>query len=99
MAIRLSEEQVLKATGAKRSRIGARASYTAVCTDTRHIVQGCLFVALKGERFDAHDFLFQAAEGGASAVMLQKGREHKLPGPDVAVYEVEDTLQALGALA
>ena len=99
MAIRLSEEQVLKATGATRSRIGARASYQAVCTDTRHIVQGCLFVALKGERYDAHDFLFQAAEGGASGLLVEKGKEHKLPGPDVAVYEVDDTLVALGALA
>ena len=99
MAIRLSEEQVLKATGATRSRIGARASYLAVCTDTRHVVQGCLFVALKGERFDAHDFLFQAAEGGAAGVLIEKGRDVKLPGPDVAVYEVDDTLKALGALA
>jgi UDP-N-acetylmuramoyl-tripeptide--D-alanyl-D-alanine ligase len=99
MAIRLSEEQVLKATGATRSRIGARASYQAVCTDTRRLTAGCLFVALKGERFDAHDFLFQAAEGGASALVVEKGREHKLPGPDVAVYEVADTLVALGALA
>ncbi len=99
MAIRLSEEQVLKATGAKRSRIGARASYQAVCTDTRHIIQGCLFVALKGERYDAHEFLFQAAEGGAAGLLVQKGRELKLPGPDIAVYEVDDTLVGLGALA
>jgi UDP-N-acetylmuramoyl-tripeptide--D-alanyl-D-alanine ligase len=99
MAIRLSEEQVLKATGATRSAIGARASYTAVCTDTRHITQGCLFVALKGERFDAHDFLFQAAEGGAAGLLIEKGRDVKLPGPDVAVYEVANTLEALGRLA
>ncbi|MBS1152197.1 MAG: UDP-N-acetylmuramoylalanyl-D-glutamyl-2,6-diaminopimelate--D-alanyl-D-alanine ligase [Myxococcaceae bacterium] len=99
MAIRLSEEQVLNATGATRSRIGARASYQAVCTDTRHLVPGCLFVALKGERFDAHDFLFQAAEGGASGLLVEKGRQLKLPGPDVAVYEVDDSLKALGALA
>ncbi len=99
MSIRLSEEQVLKATGATRSRIGARASYAAICTDTRQIVPGCLFVALKGERFDAHEFLFQAAEGGAAALVVQKGRAVKLPGPDVAVYEVGDTLVALGKLA
>ncbi len=99
MAIRLSEAQVLKATGATRSCVGARASYQAVCTDTRHLTQGCLFVALKGERFDAHDFLFQAAEGGAAGLIVAKGRAVKLPGPDIAVYEVEDTLVALGALA
>ena len=32
-------------------------SVTAVITDTRHIVPGCLFVALKGPRFDGHDFI------------------------------------------
>ena len=99
MAIRLSEEQVLKATGATRSRIGARASYQAVCTDTRHLSPGCLFLALEGDRFDAHDFLSQAAEGGATGVVVRKGKTDKLPGPDVAVYEVDDTLKALGALA
>ncbi len=99
MSIRLSEEQVLKATRATRSRIGARASYGAICTDTRHLVPGCLFVALKGERFDAHEFLFQAAEGGAAGLVVQKGRAAKIPGPDIAVYEVDDTLAALGALA
>ncbi len=99
MAVRLSDEQVIKATGAKRSRIGARASYPAICTDTRHITAGCLFVALKGDRFDAHDFLFQAAEGGAAGLIVEQGKEHKLPGPEVAVFEVPDTLVALGALA
>jgi UDP-N-acetylmuramoyl-tripeptide--D-alanyl-D-alanine ligase len=99
MAIRLSEEQVLKATGATRSRIGARASYQAVCTDTRQLVPQCLFVALKGERYDAHEYLFSAAENGAAGVVIEKGRAAKLPGPDIAVYEVPDTLQALGALA
>lgn len=37
----------------------------AVTTDTRKVTAGCLFVALKGERFDAHDFAEQAKENGA----------------------------------
>lgn len=37
----------------------------AVTTDTRKVTAGCLFVALKGERFDAHDFAQQAKDNGA----------------------------------
>lgn len=38
----------------------------AVTTDTRKLTAGCLFVALKGERFDAHDFAQQAKDNGAA---------------------------------
>jgi UDP-N-acetylmuramoyl-tripeptide--D-alanyl-D-alanine ligase len=39
---------------------GADATIEAVTTDTRKLTSGCLFVALKGERFDAHDFADKA---------------------------------------
>ena len=44
---------------------GADITLDAVTTDTRKLTPGCLFVALKGERFDAHDFADQAKAGGA----------------------------------
>ncbi len=66
-----------------------------VHTDTRSLRPGDLFVALKGERFDAHEFLGQAAASGAAAALAQRGlAEAGLPG-----LQVDDTLQALGALA
>src|SRR5690606_434102 len=66
-----------------------------VHTDTRSLASGDLFVALKGERFDAHDFLPQARAAGAAAAVAQAGlADAGLPG-----IEVPDTLQALGALA
>lgn len=99
MAVRFSDQQVVQATGAARTRIGARASYGAVCTDSRQIVSGSLFVALKGEKFDAHQFVQQAVDGGAAGVVVQRGHAISLATPDIAVYEVEDTLGALGALA
>ena len=37
---------------------------TAVCTDTRRMEPGCLFIALTGEKHNAHDFLPDAAKGG-----------------------------------
>ena len=48
--------------------IGDDAAIQSVSTDTRTIESGSLFVALVGERFDAHDFAGQAATSGASAL-------------------------------
>ena len=44
-----------------------------VHTDTRTLQAGDLFVALCGERYDAHDFLPQVAQSGAAAVIGQRG--------------------------
>ncbi|MDR0227073.1 MAG: UDP-N-acetylmuramoyl-tripeptide--D-alanyl-D-alanine ligase [Burkholderiaceae bacterium] len=66
-----------------------------VHTDTRTLQAGDLFVALKGERFDANQFLAQAREAGAAAALAHGGLDAAgLPG-----IEVPDTLRALGALA
>jgi len=98
MAVRFSEAQVCDATGAKRTRSGSRASFGAVCTDSRELTQGCLFVALKGERFDAHEFLAQAVDAGAAGVVVEAGRTRGLDGKTVSIFEVADTLHALGRL-
>ena len=99
MAVQFSDEQVQQATGAARTRPGGRASYTAVCTDSRQVTAGCLFVALAGERFDAHDFVQQALDRGAAGLVVKRGRALTLSSSEVALYEVDDTLVALGALA
>jgi UDP-N-acetylmuramoyl-tripeptide--D-alanyl-D-alanine ligase len=66
-----------------------------VHTDTRSLQPGDLFVAIKGERFDAHDFLPQAKAAGAVAAIAEHGlAEAGLPGLQVA-----DTRRALGELA
>src|SRR5690606_12381320 len=69
----------------------------AVSTDTRQIEPGDLFVALAGERFDAHDFLADAVSKGAAAIVVS--RPERTAGLGVPVYAVADTLVALGALA
>src|SRR5438876_12265948 len=70
--------------------------FTGVTTDTRNLTPGDLFVALKGDRFDAHDFLADARAKGAAAAVVRRGtpRVDGLP-----VFEVADTLTALGLLA
>lgn len=69
-----------------------------VHTDTRSLQVGDLFVALKGDRFDAHDFMSQAKASGAAAVMGARGVEAcGLPG--LALPADTDMVEALGALA
>jgi len=66
-----------------------------VHTDTRSLRAGDLFVALRGERFDGHSFLAQAAQAGAAAAIAERGlAEAGLPGLLVA-----DSLRALQDLA
>ena len=65
-----------------------------VHTDTRTLAAGDLFVALKGERFDANDFLPQARASGAMAAVAHGGLE----AAGLAGLEVPDTLVALGAI-
>lgn len=68
-----------------------------VSTDTRAIARGDVFVALKGERFDAHDFLATARDAGAAAFVVSDAI--KAAGLGVPTYVVPDTLVALGQLA
>ncbi|HSI58433.1 MAG TPA: UDP-N-acetylmuramoyl-tripeptide--D-alanyl-D-alanine ligase, partial [Ideonella sp.] len=71
------------------------AAIARVHTDTRTLASGDLFVALKGEFFDAHDFLPQARAAGAVAAIASHGlAEAGLPG-----LQAPDTLAALQALA
>lgn len=74
--------------------IGEDCTINAVTTDTRKVTAGCLFVALQGERFDAHDFAAQAVEQGAAALLIS--REVSTHAPAVLV---EDTRLAFGHLA
>jgi UDP-N-acetylmuramoyl-tripeptide--D-alanyl-D-alanine ligase len=69
--------------------------FARVHSDTRTLQAGDLFVALRGERFDAHDFLPQARHSGAVAALA----EHGLVNAGLPGLQVADSKQALGALA
>ncbi|MBW2621483.1 MAG: UDP-N-acetylmuramoyl-tripeptide--D-alanyl-D-alanine ligase, partial [Deltaproteobacteria bacterium] len=69
--------------------------FSGVSTDTRTLEPGQLFVALKGPRFDGHEFIDDAFKKGASAVLAEK--ESSAPGR--ICLTVEDSLRALGDLA
>ncbi len=73
------------------------AELSGITTDTRKIGKGNVFVALRGERFDGHDYLRDAVRDGASALVVS--RAPKLDTLGVPIFEVRDTLVALGTLA
>ncbi|MCE9518925.1 MAG: UDP-N-acetylmuramoyl-tripeptide--D-alanyl-D-alanine ligase [Verrucomicrobia bacterium] len=68
-----------------------------VVTDSRKVQSGDLFLALVGDKFDAHDFVTQVAQAGAAAVIVSRAPADPLP--DCAVILVPDTLEALQNLA
>ncbi len=70
--------------------------FGSICTDTRSLQRGALFVALVGERFDGHDYLAEACRRGATGAVVRSGAP-KIPG--LISYEVQDTTEALGMLA
>lgn len=91
----MSLQQALRWLPSARLVGDGRVKFQRVHTDTRSLQGGDLFVALKGERFDAHEFLLQAKSRGAVAAIAQRGlAQAGLPG-----LEVADTRLALGLLA
>jgi UDP-N-acetylmuramoyl-tripeptide--D-alanyl-D-alanine ligase len=73
--------------------------FAGVSTDSRAAVEGRLFVALAGERFDAHDYVPDVLARGARGVVVRRGALAGLPAGDYARYGVEDPLRALQAIA
>jgi UDP-N-acetylmuramoyl-tripeptide--D-alanyl-D-alanine ligase len=91
----LSREDIITATGGEVV-CGDTVSFTGLCIDSRKIREGELFIALKGSRFDGHDFLRQALEKGSGAVV---GLPEIEPIKDKTIIRVSDTLKALQDIA
>jgi len=75
---------------------GREAWFRGVTTDSRAVTPGDLFVAIKGQRFDGHDYVAQAFERGAVAAIVASDRVGSLGGTLLAVA---DPVRAMGALA
>jgi len=73
-----------------------KGTVTTVCTDSRTLKAGDLFVALRGEKFDAHTFLAEASKRGAAGAIVEEFPAELPPG--FAVVMVGNTLQALQRL-
>ncbi|KFJ08033.1 UDP-N-acetylmuramoyl-tripeptide--D-alanyl-D- alanine ligase [Bifidobacterium tsurumiense] len=78
-----------------RSQSDADAIITSAVTDSRQIRSGSVFVAIKGERVDGHDFVAGAGEAGAVAALV----EHLIPDVSIPQILVHNSVAALGLLA
>lgn len=95
-----NERLLLAASGGRccgrRERPGLLA---AVCTDSRRLERGDIFVALAGERFDGHAFIEKAVAAGAGAVIAERFPEGMPASGQALLIQVADSLAALGRLA
>lgn len=95
MQLRLSE--ILRATGGTlMASVPGDPTFTAVTIDSRRVSPGDLFVALRGENHDGHDFVARALAAGARGAMVERASSST---PAAGVIRVDDTLRALGDLA
>lgn len=86
---------IKKVACAVGSRCACDGEITSICIDSRSIQPGCLFVAIRGERFDGHDFIAQAFAQGAAAALS----EHPVEEATGPVIVVKDTRMAFLHLA
>ena len=96
-----SLEDVLKATSGTLISGAQENTFYGISTDSRQVFKRNLFIALKGEKFDGHDFIRKAIEQGAAGVLVHGEAQinQGLVDESVAVIKVADTLLALGDLA
>ncbi len=88
---------ITSACGGELLKGSSQTRILRVCTDSRQLQPGDLFVAIEGEKFNGHDFLTEATRT-AAAVMVERGRA-KIVAGKCAIIAVEDTRKALGRLA
>jgi UDP-N-acetylmuramoyl-tripeptide--D-alanyl-D-alanine ligase len=88
---------ITTACGGELLKGASQTQILRVCTDSRQLQPGDLFVAIAGEKFNGHDFVTEAART-AAAVMVERNRA-KITSGKCAVIAVKDTRTALGRLA
>ncbi len=86
--------EVLKDVPAREPARGELA-VGGIAVDSRKVRAGDLFVALRGEKADGHDFLAQAARAGAAAALVERA----VPSPPLPCVRVQSTAEALARTA
>ncbi len=97
----LTVEEILRATGGKLLQ-GSENAFQGISTDSRTVVEGELFIALKGARFDGHHYALEALKKKAGGVLIEEDKVGDIRWNGYrsrAVIAVKDTLVALGEIA
>jgi UDP-N-acetylmuramoyl-tripeptide--D-alanyl-D-alanine ligase len=91
-------EDLLAATGGRLQSQATAKRFGEIVTDSNKVKKGAVFVALKGDRFDGHRFVTDAARRGAACLVVHRA-VRALDRRRITVVKVPDTLRALGDLA
>jgi len=97
--IRLTLEDIFEIPGAVIYNPDNYRAVSSVSIASRKIKRNSLFVAIKGEKFDGHDFIREVIKKGAIAVMLNENRYKNFRDLDLPVVTVKDTIKSYGDLA
>ncbi|MFO7959229.1 MAG: UDP-N-acetylmuramoyl-L-alanyl-D-glutamate--2,6-diaminopimelate ligase [Candidatus Brocadiia bacterium] len=89
-------KDIVRVTNPVRVHNPANVTVTSLANDSRRVRPGALFVAISGTRADGHDYIPQAVENGAAALVCERSPS---PLPGCPVLKVEDSRLALSALA
>ena len=97
--IRITLKDVFSIPGAVIYNPDSYKEASSVSIDSRKIKRYSIFIAIKGEKFDGHDFVREAQKKGAIAVMINENRYKNFSDLDLPVITVKDTAKAYGDLA
>jgi UDP-N-acetylmuramoyl-tripeptide--D-alanyl-D-alanine ligase len=97
--IAITKEDLKKLTNAEFKNLESFDSSGQVNIDSRKVSNGDIFVAIKGERLDGHNFIEDTVEKGAALIIAQKDKKDNLDDFDLPIVFVEDTIKAYGKLA
>jgi UDP-N-acetylmuramyl pentapeptide synthase len=95
MDLKISE--ILEATNGLLLTANCKKTIKEISTDSRKISDNCLFIPLKGDNYDGHDYIQSALESGAAATLVEKGAGIesilKQKHPEKTLVEVDCTLK------
>lgn len=100
--ISLTVREIIAATGARLAAGDREREIVEISTDTRRISRGHIFLPLRGDTFDGHEFIDAALEKGAVGFLARAGHSAVAKWaskPDLIALEVDDTLEAFGRIA
>ncbi len=97
--VKITIEDLFNIPSAEIYNPDAYKSLSTVEIDSRKVKRGSLFVAIKGEKFDGHDFILDALKKGAAAVIIDSRKLKKFISLEIPVIAVDDTTKAFGELA
>ena len=95
----VSIDEILRWSGGACLRRGTRTTIHAISTDSRKDCNNALFIPLKGDNFDGHNFINDAVEKGAVACLVERENDLQINFKEVAFIKVEDTLKAFQKIA